>query len=104
MQFAQGKNPTCFICFCIGDLSNFAVVKSFRKFGGCAVDNNSFFFWKANFKFFVFNFIWAAMEFFQINIMVGIVGSNKCNAIVISSSNYWLKYFCKTVIYDMLWI
>ena len=32
MQFAQGKNPTCFICFGIGDLSNFAVVKSLVSF------------------------------------------------------------------------
>ena len=31
--------------FCLfGDLSNFAVVKSLRKFGGCLVDNNTFFF------------------------------------------------------------
>ena len=28
MQFAQGKNPTCSICFGIGNLSNFAVVKN----------------------------------------------------------------------------
>ena len=27
MWFAQGKNPACFICFGIGNLSNFAVVK-----------------------------------------------------------------------------
>ena len=53
---------------------------------------------------FVFDLSRKAMELFQINIMVGIAGSNKCNAIVILSSNYWLKYFCKTVIYDMLWI
>ena len=39
------------------------------------------------------------MEFFQINIMVGIVGSDKCNAIVIFSLNFWLKYFYKAVIY-----
>ena len=44
MQFAQGKNPTSFICFSIGNLSNFVVVKSLRKFGGCLVDNNTFFF------------------------------------------------------------
>ena len=44
MQFAEGKNPTCFICFGIGILSNFAVVKSLRKFGACLVDNNTFFF------------------------------------------------------------
>ena len=35
MQLAQGKNQTCFICVGIGNLSNFAVVKSLRKFGGC---------------------------------------------------------------------
>ena len=28
MQLAQGKNPICFICFGIGNLSNFAMVKS----------------------------------------------------------------------------
>ena len=44
------------------------------------------------------------MEFFQIDIMVGIVGSNKCNAIVIFRLKFWLKYFCKTVIYDMVWM
>ena len=35
MQFVQGKNLTCFICFGIENLSNFVVVKSLRKFGGC---------------------------------------------------------------------
>ena len=44
MQFAQGKNPSCFICFGIGNLSNFAVVESLRKFGGSLLDNNTFFF------------------------------------------------------------
>ena len=44
MQFAQGKNPTCFISFGIGNLSNFAVVKSLHKFGGSLLDNNTFFF------------------------------------------------------------
>ena len=44
------------------------------------------------------------MELLQINIMVGIVGSNKCNVIFIFSLTLWLKYFCKTVIYDMLWM
>ena len=44
MRFAKGKNLTCFICFGIGNLSNFAVVKSLRKFGGCLVGNNTFFF------------------------------------------------------------
>ena len=38
------KNPTCFICFGIGNLSNFAVVKSLHKFGGCLLDNNTSFF------------------------------------------------------------
>ena len=40
MQSGQGKSPTC---FGIGNLSNFAVVKSLRKFEGCLVDNNFFF-------------------------------------------------------------
>ena len=44
MQLAHGKNPTCFISFGIGNLSNFDVVKSLRKFGNCLVDNNTFFF------------------------------------------------------------
>ena len=44
MQFAQGKDPTCYICVDIGNLSNFAVVKSLRKLEGFLVDNNSFFF------------------------------------------------------------
>ena len=43
MQLAQGKSTTCFICFGIGNISNFAVVKSLRKLGGCVVDNNFFF-------------------------------------------------------------
>ena len=42
MHFAQGKNQICFICFSIGNLSNFAVVKSLGKFGGCLMDNNAF--------------------------------------------------------------
>ena len=37
------KNLICFIYFGIVILSNFAVVKSLRKFGGCLVDNNTFF-------------------------------------------------------------
>ena len=41
---ARKKSPTCFICFGIGNLSNFAMVKTLRKFGGCLVDNNTFFF------------------------------------------------------------
>ena len=44
------------------------------------------------------------MEFFQMDIMVRIVVSDKCNAIVILSLKLWLKYFCKTVIYDMVWM
>ena len=44
MQLAQEKNPTCFICFGIGNVSNFAVVKSSCKFRVCLVDNNTFFF------------------------------------------------------------
>ena len=43
MQLAQGKNPNSFICFDVGNLSNFAVVKSLHKFGGSLVDNNTFF-------------------------------------------------------------
>ena len=39
MQLAQGKSTTCFICFGIGNISNFAVVKSLHKLGGCVVDN-----------------------------------------------------------------
>ena len=42
----QGKNPTCFTIFGMGNLSNFAVVKGLCKFGGCVVDNNTFFFGK----------------------------------------------------------
>ena len=42
------------------------------------------------------------MEFFKINIVVGIVGSDKCNAIVVFSLKFWLKCFIKTVIYDIL--
>ena len=45
MQLAQGKNSTCFIYFDIPNLTNFAVVKSLRKFGDCLGDNNSFFFY-----------------------------------------------------------
>ena len=46
MQLAEGKNPTCFICFGLGNLSDFAVVKCLGKFGGYLVDNNTFFFSK----------------------------------------------------------
>ena len=53
---APGKNTTCFICFGIGNLSNFVVVKSSRRFRGCLVGNNSFILLKASFKLFVFNF------------------------------------------------
>ena len=44
MQLAQKKYPTCFIFYGIGNLSNFAVVKSLLKFGGFLVDNITFFF------------------------------------------------------------
>ena len=44
------------------------------------------------------------MKFFKINIVFGIVGSDKCNAIVISSLKLRLKCFCKTVVYDMMWM
>ena len=40
------KKSNLFYLFCFGNLSNFAVVKSLRKFGGCLVNNNTFFFWK----------------------------------------------------------
>ena len=43
MRFAQGKNPTCLICFGINNLSNFAAGQNLRKFGGCLADNNTFF-------------------------------------------------------------
>ena len=56
MQFALGNNLT-FICFGVGNLSNFAVIKSLQKYGGCLVDNNAFLLLKASFKFFAFNFI-----------------------------------------------
>ena len=44
MQLAQGKNPTCFVYFDTTNLSNFALVKSLHKFGGCLVGDNTFFF------------------------------------------------------------
>ena len=44
------------------------------------------------------------MERLQINIMVGIVSSKKCNVIFTFSLKFWRKYLCKTVIYDMLWM
>ena len=59
-----------------------------------------FFLSKADFKFFAFSSIYAAMEFFQIKIIIGIVGSYKCNVIVVFCSKFWMKYFCRTVIYD----
>ena len=64
--FAQGKSPACFICFGIGNLWNFAIFKSLRKFGTCLVDNDNFFLLKASFKFFVFNFICNNCDFFYI--------------------------------------
>ena len=99
-----GKNPTCFICFDIINISNFAKVKSLRKFGECLVDNIFLFDSRFSFLFFFFNLIQAAMEFFQINIMVGLVGSDICNDIIIFNLKLWRKYFCKIVIYDMLWM
>ena len=46
MQFAQGKNLTCCTCFSMDNISNFAIVKSLHKFGGCLVDSNTLSFWK----------------------------------------------------------
>ena len=43
MQLAQRKNPTSFIYSGVGNLSDFAVVKRVRKFGGCLLYNNIFF-------------------------------------------------------------
>ena len=40
------KKSNLFYWFGIGNLSNFAMVKNLRKFGGCLVDKNTFFFWK----------------------------------------------------------
>ena len=57
---------------------------------------------KAGYKFFIFNSIQAAKDFFQIKFLVEIVGYDKYNLIVIFSLKFWLKYFCKTVIYEML--
>ena len=42
---AQRKNPNCFIYFGIGNLSNFAIVKSLYKFGSCLVGNYCDFFY-----------------------------------------------------------
>ena len=42
----QEKILPCFICFGIGNLSNFAVVKSLHKFWGCLLDNNTLYIWK----------------------------------------------------------
>ena len=44
MQLVQRKNLTCFVYFDTGNLSNFAVIKSLHKFGGCSVGDNTFFF------------------------------------------------------------
>ena len=38
------KKSNCFIYFDNSNLSNFAVIKGLRKFGGCLVDNNTLFF------------------------------------------------------------
>ena len=76
MQLAQRKNWTCF------GISNskFCLVEGLCKFGGCLVDN-FFYLLKAGFKLFTFNSIQAAKDFFQVNIMVQIVGSD--NAILL---------------------
>ena len=44
MQLAQGKYRTYFFCFDMDNILSFAVVKNLRKFGGCLLDNNTFFF------------------------------------------------------------
>ena len=41
---ARKKIQLVLFFFGIGNLSNFAVVKSLPKFGGCLVDNNTFLF------------------------------------------------------------
>ena len=69
------KNPTGFICFGMHNLSNFAVVKSLRNFGGGLVDNNTFFFWKQVLSFKLFLILSRQLWNFQINIMFEIVGS-----------------------------
>ena len=44
MQLAQGKYRTYFFRFDMDNILSFAVVKNLRKFGGCLLDNNTFFF------------------------------------------------------------
>ena len=44
------------------------------------------------------------MDFFQIDTMVEVIVSGKCNVIVIFSLTFWRKYLCETVIYDILWM
>ena len=75
------------------NLSNFALGKNLLKFRGCVLKKKYSFLLKAGFKFFVFNFILAAMEFFQINIMVKIGGSDKCVTIVIFSLEILAELF-----------
>ena len=109
MQSVQGKNPTCFVCFGTSNLSNFAVVKSLRMSGGWLVDNNTFFFWKQLLsRFFVFNSIWIAMGFFQINILVRILGFVKCNVIVISILNFLCLavdvFPQSTILLTLIWV
>ena len=87
------------ICFGISYLSNFVVIKSLRTFGGFLVDNNYFFFWKKVLSYLFLLLSRQLWNFFQINIMVGTVGSDKCNAVFFFSLKLWLKYFCKTLWY-----
>ena len=42
MQLAQAKNSASLICFGIGNLSHFPVVKRLRELGGCLGDNHTF--------------------------------------------------------------
>ena len=64
------KKTNLLFRFGVGNLLNFAVVKSLRKFGGCLVDN------------------FSCKSRFEINFMVGIVGSDKCNVIAIFSYKF----------------
>ena len=41
---SRKKNGICFLSVGIGNLTNFAEVKSLCKFGACLLDNNAFFF------------------------------------------------------------
>ena len=44
MQLTQGKRRACFISVGIGNLSDFAMVKSLCKLRACLVDNNTLLF------------------------------------------------------------